>query len=363
MRELLKELHELLALKRDCIYCSVVETRGSTPQKAGAAMLVFPDGRQVGTLGGGCVEAEVKRQALATLCSDAEPKTEVLTFCLDDNYGWDDGLICGGRMSIFVDPLAGSPARRAALSAYYEHFRAIVEPGLGCTEAVLIAPEQGAIGSRYLFDFAGNLIDQLAAMPLPDAVRQGLIPLASRPAPWHEAGFAYLPILPRITLLIVGAGHVGQAVARLGSDVEFDNWVIDDREAYANLVRFPSARRHLVGDLGQLLPRLAAEITPAIYALIVTRGHAHDEEALYHLATSNAGYVGMIGSRRKIKLIFEDLLARGISAAALDNVHSPLGFDIGSQTVPEIAVSIVAELIARRNRGSTVLEARVHVKV
>src|SRR5208337_49815 len=119
---------------------------------------------------------------------------------------------------------------------------------------------------------------------------RGLIPLERRPKPWHQTGVAYLPILPRITLLIVGGGHVGQAVAKLGADVDFDVWVLDDRAAYANAVRFPSARRHLVGDLGQLLPKLDAEITPAIYALIVTRGHAHDEEALFHLANSNAGY-------------------------------------------------------------------------
>ena len=94
----------------------------------------------------------------------------------------------------------------------------------------------------------------------------------------------------------------------------------------------------------------------------VTRGHGHDEEALYHLATTRAGYVGMIGSKRKIKLIYEDLLARGTPQAALEKVHAPLGFDIGSQTVPEIAVSIVAELIACRNRGATIAAARVHVK-
>src|SRR5256885_11158361 len=98
MREILTELSAALDEGRDGVYCSVVETRGSTPQKAGAAMLVFPDGRQVGTLGGGCVEAEVKRQALRTLAGDGAAKTEVLTFCLDDNYGWDDGLIFGGRM-------------------------------------------------------------------------------------------------------------------------------------------------------------------------------------------------------------------------------------------------------------------------
>src|ERR1700738_1968166 len=103
MRDLLVELTTALEQGRDCVYCSVVETRGSTPQKAGAAMLVFPDGSQRGTLGGGCVEAEVKQRALAVLSHGGRPGW--LTFNLDDNYGWDDGLICGGRMSILADPL------------------------------------------------------------------------------------------------------------------------------------------------------------------------------------------------------------------------------------------------------------------
>src|SRR5580700_1941099 len=104
MRELLAELAAILDQGRDCVYCSVVETRGSTPQKAGAAMLVFPDGGQRGTLGGGCVEAEVKQRALRVLNDDGA-RAEVLTFTLDDDYGWDDGLICGGRMMILADPL------------------------------------------------------------------------------------------------------------------------------------------------------------------------------------------------------------------------------------------------------------------
>src|SRR3954465_3455133 len=112
MRELLADLTAALDGGRDCVYCGVVETRGSTPQKAGAAMLVFPDGSQRGTLGGGCVEAEVKQRALRVLAG-AGGRPEGLTFNLDDNYGWDDGLICGGRMSILADPLAD----RAA--AYY----------------------------------------------------------------------------------------------------------------------------------------------------------------------------------------------------------------------------------------------------
>src|SRR5205807_10576263 len=97
MRELLTELKTALEEGRDCVYCAVVETRGSTPQKAGAAMLVFPDGGQAGTLGGGCVEAEVKQRALRALGGAGDARPEILAFCLDDNYGWDDGLICGGR--------------------------------------------------------------------------------------------------------------------------------------------------------------------------------------------------------------------------------------------------------------------------
>src|ERR1700724_3672564 len=109
MRTLLPELTAILDQGRDCVYCSIVETRGSTPQKAGAAMLVFPDGSQRGTLGGGCVEAEVKQRALRVLAAGTAAP-DVLTFCLDDNYGWDDGLICGGRMSILADPLPAGPA-------------------------------------------------------------------------------------------------------------------------------------------------------------------------------------------------------------------------------------------------------------
>src|SRR5438874_6538433 len=103
MRDLLAELTTALAQRRPCVYCAVVETRGSTPQKAGAAMLVFPDGSQRGTLGGGCVEAEVKQNALGLLTEAG--RAEVRTFHLDDNYGWDDGLICGGRMTMLVDPI------------------------------------------------------------------------------------------------------------------------------------------------------------------------------------------------------------------------------------------------------------------
>lgn len=318
-------------------------------------MLVFLDGTQVGTLGGGCVEAEVKRQALRTLHEDNSGPASVHSFNLDDNYGWDDGLICGGRMTILAAPLrAGSDQAR-----YYRRFRQLVEQGLGCTEAVLVKELGGLpVGSRYLFDGTGQVIDSLAPMPPPNEVTSQLVALSRRPRAYHQHGVAYLPVLPRITLLIVGGGHVGQAVARLASEVDFDICVLDDRESYANQERFPGATC-IVGDIGQDLQQLAREsISPSTYALIVTRGHSHDEEALFHLATTHAGYVGLIGSKRKIKLIFQDLEARGIPREALKKVHAPLGLAIGSQTVMEIAISIVAELISVRNQGETIASAR-----
>jgi xanthine dehydrogenase accessory factor len=357
MRELLTELTGALERGWPCVFCSVVETRGSTPQKAGAAMLVFPDGSQKGTLGGGCVEAEVKQRALRLL-TDSQPGSQVLTFNLDDNYGWDDGLICGGRMSILADPIRGqeSGVRRQESGThadYYICFRDMVESGQGCTETVVLngEPAAVAVGSQFLFDDSGQLAAQTVPGAVPEVVLKNLEPLAGRPRPRVVQGISYLPVLPRITLLIVGGGHVGQAVAKLAAEVDFEIWVLDDREQYASQARFPQAQKRLVGDIGVKLKELKEAITPSFYTLIMTRGHAHDEEALYHLADTPAGYVGMIGSKRKIKMIFEDLRAKGIAQEVLQKVHAPLGFSIGSQTVPEIAISIVAELIACRNLG------------
>jgi len=349
MRDLLAELTKTIDQGRDCVYCAVVETRGSTPQKAGAAMLVFPDGSQRGTLGGGCVEAEVKQRALGLLA--ARGRAEVLTFSLDDNYGWDDGLICGGRMSMLIDPISPN----ASSISYYRRFFELVDRGQGCTQAVVLKAQDGRVpAGRYLFDAAGELAGHVAADASADVVKRYLSPLQQRPRPASHQGIAYLPVLPRITLFVVGGGHVGQAVGRLAAEADFDIWVLDDREAYANRQRFPAAARILIGDIGDTLKSLAKEaITSSFYCIIVTRGHNHDEEALSHLVQSSAGYVGMIGSRRKIKLIYEDLIAKGVAPEALEKVHAPLGFEIGSQTVPEIAVSIVAELIACRNLGTS----------
>jgi xanthine dehydrogenase accessory factor len=360
MREILTELTAALDRRQPCVYCAVVETRGSTPQKAGAAMLVFADGGQRGTLGGGCVEAEVKQRALRVLNEGGGPA--LLTFHLDDDYGWDDGLICGGRMSILADPLADGRLDNAAV--YYRQYLQMVTSGRGCVEAAALTDAAGLhVGDRFLFDADAQLAARLATSPPPDGLARALPALERRPGPLVQQGVCYLPTLPRVTLVIVGGGHVGQAVGRLAAEVDFDVWALDDRASFVSAERFPRAQRRLVGEVGPVLQELAPTLGPSHYCLIVTRGHNHDEEALYHLAPTAAGYVGMIGSKRKIKMIFEDLLAKGVAPAALEAVHAPLGLPIGSQTVPEIAVSIVAELIARRNLGDSRVESRARVPV
>ena len=148
MQDLMTQLLGTLAAGRPVAYTALVETRGSTPQKPGAKMLVFPDGSQAGTLGGGCVEAEVKRKALALLHQPAGPT--LLTFRLDQDYGWDDGLICGGRMQMLVDPL-----RPESDVSYYQTLAR--EMTSGCTEATILEDDPSGLqpGTRFLFDAAG----------------------------------------------------------------------------------------------------------------------------------------------------------------------------------------------------------------
>jgi xanthine dehydrogenase accessory factor len=344
MRDLVRQLIDGLTRDRELIVCQVVETRGSTPQKAGSMMIIDPDGGQAGTLGGGCVENEVKQKAIHQIgATDAT----VHSFILDHDYAWADGLICGGKMVVLSQSMRGPEPLD-----YFRTLDRVIEEGQGFVEAIVVDDVQAGgadVGSRVLFDGEGKLRAAWPADGIPHELVAQLILPAERPKPSVQRGIALLPNWPRIRLLIVGAGHVGQAVASLAAQADFDVWVVDDRRQYANRERFPAAQRLLVGPIEEVLVSL--EISAETYALIVTRGHGHDQEALYHLAPTTAAYVGLIGSRRKIRLIFESLREAGIAETDLKRVAAPVGLEIGSQSVPEIAISIVAELIARRNLG------------
>lgn len=352
MRRILRYLIETLGSGGEAIHCQVVATRGSTPQKAGAAMIVDPMGGQVGTLGGGCVENEVKLAAIRRL---GAPGAELHVHILDHDYAWADGLICGGRMEILTESLVGREP-----IAYFQTQLELIEAGEGYTEAVVLDPDKAELevplGTRFLFDSNGAFA---AAWPDPsgvEAIARRIEPLENRPKVAMRDGIAFLPEPPRVRLIVVGAGHVGQAVAGLAAQADFDVWIVDDRAQYANAERFPDAKKIIVGPFEDVLPNL--DINPHTYVLVVTRGHGHDQEAIFHTAGTRAAYVGLIGSKRKIRLIFDGLRELGLSDETLARVTAPVGLDIGSQSVAEIAVSITAQLIAVRNLGRSRLDSR-----
>jgi xanthine dehydrogenase accessory factor len=160
---------------------------------------------------------------------------------------------------------------------------------------------------------------------------------------------AFVPLIARCRLVLIGAGHIAQAVAELAAKLEFDVWVIDDRSEFACSERFPAAKRIVVDEIGSATRALQTDART--YCVVVTRGHRHDEQALLNLVGRPLGYLGMIGSKRKVRLIFEDLRAAGVEPELLEQVHAPIGLDIGAHSVAEIAIAIVAELIEHRNVG------------
>jgi len=293
MRLILDEIFNRCSAGERVALCTVVATRGSTPQTKGAKMLVVADGKTIGTLGGGCVEAEVRKQALQLLASD---ESKLLEFNLNSDYGWDDGLICGGVMEIFIQIL--NAARATSLNDLRE---------------ALIAERSGQFNFTFpRGDGCGHYVEDLGPPP---------------------------------ALVIAGAGHVGQALAKIASQLDFRVTVIDDRADFASEERFPNSNR-IVGDIESELRKV--KIDPATYVVIVTRGHRNDGHALEAVVNSNAAYIGLIGSKTKIKMIMSDLHERGVTAEQLLRVHAPIGYEIGAVTVPEIAVSIAAELVAAR---------------
>jgi xanthine dehydrogenase accessory factor len=289
---------------RPCALCTVVNSRGSTPQTAGATLLLHADGRTEGTLGGGCVEAEVRRRALLML---DRAESGLLTFRLNHDYGWDDGLICGGTMEVAVQ----SHAQPNSI----ESFR----------EALARIREQRAADVPLRVQHEGKLLEYR------------------------------LHIEPTPTLLIAGAGHVGAALGKLAVALEFRAVVIDDRADLLVPARLPPPIEGVCGAIDLTLRRWPIDANA--YVVIVTRGHRHDEQALHAVIDSPARYLGMIGSRRKVKLVFDDLIAAGVDPARLQRVHAPIGSKINAVTVPEIALSIAAELtqVRRENHRAAVV--------
>jgi len=231
---------------------TIVSTTGSTPQRVGAKMLVFADGRIVGTIGGGCYENDAFWKAREAITAR---KPQLVHYELSDDFAQETGLVCGGQMDVYIEPIEPSPE-----------------------------------------------------------------------------------------LYVIGAGHVGTELATLAHAVGFQVHVVDDREKFANRERFPDAAEVVTEDIPSWIAR--SQLPPHAYVVIVTRGHTNDLEALRALAGRDLRYLGLIGSRAKVARIYEALQQDGIAGEQLKRVHAPIGLDIGAVTPQEIAVSILAELIA-----------------
>lgn len=315
MSELLSVLETLVAdvdAGRPVALCAVVRTKGSTPQSPGAAMLVRADMSTLGTLGGGCVEAEVRKRAFELMQAG---RSSLLDYVLDHDFGWDDGLICGGRMYVAVTSLNASDT--------------------------LPSPARAIAEYRSALERARRR--ETAEMPVFTQSDDG---------DWQRYR-VHLEVPP--TLLIAGAGHVGAALARVATNLDFHVVVLDDRADFANPEKIGADVQTVVGEIARELRNWP--IDASTYVAIVTRGHRHDQEALSAVIGSSARYIGLIGSRRKSRMILEELAAAGATRAQIARVHTPIGLAIGAVTVPEIAVSIAAELVQiRRENQAGIVE-------
>jgi xanthine dehydrogenase accessory factor len=296
---------------------TVARTTGSTPVPAGAKMLIGAAGRLEGTVGGGCVEADVL--AAAAVAREAGPR--LLTHHLNADLAGDLGLSCGGTVEIVVEPLV-------PVDAYVQ------------------ALEQAAIAGQGVLttglDWSAGPRKEFAAGPVNPAE-----PVANLTA---DRATLIERLLPAPRVLVFGAGHVGRAIALAARTVGFRVVVVDDRPEFADPALFPPTIEVCAAPIQEALVRHPIESSDGV--VIATRGHRHDAVILERLATSPASYVGLLGSRRKQAVITRALRAAGVPHQALERVRVPIGLAIGAVTPEEIAVSVVAELIAwRRDAG------------
>jgi xanthine dehydrogenase accessory factor len=279
----------------------ISNVKGSSPQKVGAKALFYADGRIQGTLGGGCLEAEIQQRAIQSLQTGQPAAFDLL---LDHDFGWDDGLICGGKVLGLILP--------AAAAAGVEFW----------TE---LANRQTTFVWGVKKDFS---IARVTGSPAPDWLYQEIIS-------------------PRCNLWIAGAGHIAQATAPLAAQLDFNVTVFDDRPALANHHYFPR-EICLQVDVWEKLALLPLPDTPA-FALIVTRGHRHDALVLKDWIHKPFLFLGMIGSSRKARIIFDHFREERIATPEeLARVACPVGIPIKSRSVQEIAVSIMAQFIEKR---------------
>ena len=360
MDEIYSEIVKGLAGKEKLVLATLITRVGSAPRAVGAKYLVKKEGASFGSIGGGCVEAEVWQEAQKVI---AQGKSTVLRFNLTSEQLAEGGLICGGNIEIFLEPM-----KEEFLGIYQEVVRIRQRGGAAILATVISEdPSHSEKGSKALIRPSGEKIGSLPFEELHDRIlkRSGETLSGNRPvimrfdtesatSPWRKMEVLLEPVLSEPTVYIFGGGHISQQLVSLVKRVSFKVVVIDDREIFANRDHFPEADEIIVSEFERCFEQL--HIDEAGYIVIVTRGHLYDGLVLEQAVKTSACYIGMIGSRKKIKTLYQGLIEKGVTRETLNRVFAPIGLEINSETPEEIAVSIVAQLI--KVRGEPVHPSR-----
>jgi xanthine dehydrogenase accessory factor len=349
MQDIYSEIVKALEKKENCVLATLINRVGSAPRAVGAKYLIKEDGSSLGSIGGGCVEAEVWQEAQKVM---EKQEGRILHFDLTSEQLAEGGLVCGGNIDIFLEPL------REDFLNIYEEAAKIRQKGGSAILATLVLVGGDFLkgeGSKVLIRTSGEKVGSLlggaewekkALSEGEEALREKKPRILVFSYEGRRMEVLLEPVFCEPTVYIFGGGHVSEQIAPLAKNVHFKVVVIDDREMFANRKRFREADEIIVSEFEKCFDRL--NIDESSYIVIVTRGHLYDGIVLEQAVESNARYIGMIGSRKKIGTLYQSLIEKGLPKEALSRVHAPIGIEINSETPEEIAVSIVAELIKVR---------------
>ena len=331
---------------------TVTRTEGSTPQKAGSSALLGKQGLVAGTIGGGVLEGRVQSIAIGSI-DTRMPVHRV--FRLDTSASDGEDALCGGRITVLVDPEIGKHAK--VFESLKESYESRI-PGV-LISLVTESGDNNTVINRYWAteNDRSAIPEELKALVEPEikSLISGNDSYDFRelklPETWEKISRSLFlePVIPSPRLIIAGAGHIGKALSQIGRMLDFEVTVIDDRQEFANPENIPWANHIITGDIGSAVEKI--EKGHDTYIVIVTRGHRDDGNALKGCIGSDAAYIGMIGSKTKVALMHREFVDTGwATEEQWGRIFTPIGLDIRSKTVEEIAISIAAQLVQVKNR-------------
>ncbi|MDQ6830454.1 MAG: XdhC family protein [Gemmatimonadota bacterium] len=342
-------LDQLRGTERRVAMATLVAAKGTTPKKAGAKMWVGDGGRILGSVTiGGCVDARVIEQADEVI---ATGRPALLSLSLADEEAWDIGLTCGGSVDVLLEALDVTRADDPVLTA----FDAVERERNAGRGSVIVTP-LGVAGSRVVVRADSSRIGSLGESALDDAATAAAMDVlragtsrAVRLAPGEGPADHFLELhAPPTTLIVFGATHVAMPLVAMARELGWHITVVDARERFATRERFPNADVLRVGMVAEIAESM--RYTPATAVVLTAHDYKFEMPVLKAVLASDAGYVGLLGNRRRGAALLEFLAGDGVSAESLKRVRVPVGLDIGAMSAEEIAVSIIAEIISIRPR-------------